>query len=270
VTVSTLITRSLERLNEDPDSPVYYTSADILAALNLAQRLYAFLTLCLEVQRQFPLTPGNQWYQLQQSFTDMIVVLRCEWQSPAVTGTDSTFGQPTVGDPLFNGQAVTTAAFSTSKLQPGALHQFAALNNAWYGTTGMPERYNVMGFGLLVFDKQPDDEYTAMVTYARMPVALVNNTDSPEIPEPDHQCLVDFAVGFPRIREGGQELQAEAPSLQGFLSAVQKRATQMRMRSLAQRYDRQPPEITMPDLSRLLRARPDLNAKKEARWTSQQ
>jgi hypothetical protein len=267
---SELQTRTLERLNEDPAAPIFYTAADTLAALNLGLRIFAFLTLCLESKRSFPLTPGNQSYQLQEQFRDMIVALRCEWYNEASTGSDSTFNVPEFGGTGFNDQAATTSTTTAPKLQPGALHQFAALDNGWYGRAGRPTRYSVVGFGLLTFDRQPDEQWTALITYARMPVSLVEDTDSPEIPEPDHETLIDFAVGFLRIREGGQELQNEAPRLQAFLSAVQKRATQVRMRSLAQRYDHQPPEIKMPDLSRVLRVRPDLQSKKGASWTSPQ
>lgn len=256
--VSDLQSRTLERLGEDPDARVFYTEDDVLAVLNLGQRIYAFLTLCLEAQRPFQLTPGNQWYALQKTFADMIVVLRCEWQNQATTGNDAIIGDPLFGGSGFNDQQVTTAIAATPKLQPGALYQFAAHDNGWYGNASMPTRYTVLGFGLLVFDRQPDDQYTALITYARMPVALVDDDDAPEIPEPDHQCLVDFAVGFLRIREGGQELQNETPSMQGFLAAVKARAAQVRARSMGQRYDHAPPEIEMPDLSRLLAARREL------------
>lgn len=207
MTTADLQTRVLERLGENPAAPVFYPGADALAALNLGQRLYAFLTLSLEVQRQFQLTAGNQWYALQRIFADMILVLRCEWKNVSPDGTDAIVGDPTFGNAGFNDQQTATAIAATPKLQPGAFHQFAALDNGWYGRAGMPTRYNAMGFGLLTFDRQPDDDYTSLITYARLPVALVNATDVPEIPEPDHQCLVDFAVGFLRVREGGQELQ---------------------------------------------------------------
>lgn len=269
MTAADIITRTLERLDQNPGAPVFYVASDALAAINLAQRIYAFLTLCLESQRPFQLTPGSQWYALQPQFTDMILILRCEWQNQATTGNDATFDATAFDGAGFNDQIVTTATTTAPKLQPGALHQFAALNSAWYGTVGMPTRYNVMGFGLLTFDRSPDQQYTALVTCARMPVPLVNLTDSPEIPEPDHNCLVDFAVGFLRIREGGQELQNEAVSMQSFLGAVKRRAVQVRMRSLAQRYDHAPPEIEMPDLSRLLKSRPDLSPnRRSASWVS--
>jgi hypothetical protein len=264
VLASDLQTRILERLGEDPAQPVFYTAADALAAINLGQRIYAFLTLSLEVQRPFQLTAGNQTCALQKQFGDMIVVLRCEWRNQSAT--DATVGAANFNIPVFNDQMVNTPPAATPKLQPGALHQFAAQDNGWYGKTGMPARYNAMGFGLLTFDRQPDADYTALVTYARMPVALVNPGDVPEIPEPDHQSLVDFGVGFLRIREGGQELANEAGSLQSFFTACKKRAIQVRMRSLAQRYDHAPSEIEMPDLSRLLKARPDLT-RQGAQWT---
>ena len=260
-----LQTRTLERLGENPAAPIFYTDADALAALNLAQRIYAFLTLCLEARRPFQVTPGNQWFALQKSFVDMILVLRCEWQNQATSGSDAIIGDPTFGGGIFNDQAVTTPTAATPKLEPGSLYQFAAQNNSWYGATGMPARYQVLGFGLLVFDLQPDSPYTAILTYARMPVALTGAADEqPEIPEPDHQSLVDFSTGFLRIREGGQELVNETPALQSFLSAVKKRAAQVRARSLAQRYDHVPPELEMPDLSRLLKSRPDLIPNRKA------
>jgi hypothetical protein len=269
MTTSDLQMRILERLGENPAAPVFYTAADALGVINLGQRIFAFLTLCLEVQRTFQLTAGNQWYALQRTFPDMILVLRCEWLNQASTGADATIGGTNFGLPNFNDQAVTTGAAATPKLQPGTLHQFAAQDNGWYGRAGMPTRYNAVGFGLLTFDRQPDADYTSLVTYARMPVELVNPTDIPEIPEPDHQSLVDLGVGFLRIREGGQELQNEANSIQSFLTAVRRRAVQVRMRSLAQRYDHAPAEIEIPDVSRLLKSRPDLAPnRKGAEWAS--
>lgn len=267
---SDLQQRTLERLNENTATPIFYPATDVLAVLNLAQRIYAFLTLCLEAQRPFQVTPGNQWVALQKTFTDMILVLRCEWQSAAATGGGSgIIGDPTFGGGIFNDQTGTVATTPTPKLEPGSLYHFAAQSNGWYGSTGLPKRYHSLGFGLVVFDLQPDNVYTALITYARMPVALVNPTDEPEIPEPDHQSLVDFSTGFLRIREGGQELANEAPALQSFLTAVKKRAAQVRARSLAQRYDHAPPEIEMPDLSRHLKIRPDvLPARKANAWIS--
>ena len=94
---------------------------------------------------------------------------------------------------------------------------------------------------LFFFELQADNPRTAILTHARIPVALVKPTDEPEIPEPDHQSLVDFSTGFLRIREGGQELANEAPALQSFLTAVKKRAAQVRARSLAQRHGADPP-----------------------------
>jgi len=263
-----LKTRTLERLGQDPAAPVFYTAMDALAALNLAQRIFAFLTLCLEVRRQFRLTPGNQWYALQKSFSDLILVLRCEWQNDATIGNDAIIGDPQFGGAGFNDQQVTTSTTTTPKLQPGTLAQFAAMDSGWYGRAGRPLRYHAIGFSLLVFDLQPDDQYTALITYARMPVALVKDSDEPEIPDSDHQCLIDFAVAWLRVREGGQELAADAPNLSLFLDAVKRRAAQVRARSLAQRYDHAPPEIEAPDLSRLLRKRPDLIPnRKENAWT---
>lgn len=268
MTTVDLKTRTLERLGEDPAAPVFYTSNDALSALNLAQRIFAFLTLCLETRSPSRLTAGNQWYALQKTLTDAILVLRCEWQNDATIGNDATVGVPAFDGAGFNDQQVTTAIADTAKLLPGTLDQFAAKDNGWYGSVGRPTRYHALGFSLLVFDLQPDDDYTALLTYARMPVALVKDTDVPEIPEPDHQCLIDFAVGWLRVREGGQELANDTPALSLFLDAVRKRAAQVRARSLAQRYDHAPPEIEMPDLSRLLKKRSDLlPGRKENAWT---
>lgn len=269
MTVSDLQTRTLERLDEDPAKPVFYTASDTLAAINLMQRIYAFLTLCLETARPVPLTPGLQWYTREQFFTDMIVILRCGLQTAGSTGNNSTIGLPEFDAVEFSDLQTVLAASLTPKLAPATFDEMAALDSSWVGRAGTPTQYNAAGFGLLVFDKAPDAAYAAYVTYARMPVPLVKGTDAPEIPEPDHQALIDGAVGFLRIREGGQELANDATGIQSFFAAVSRRADQTRTRSLGQRYDRLPPEIGKFDLSRLLRKRPDLN-RKDLAWTSPQ
>lgn len=269
MTTADLQARVFERLNEDANAPIFYTAADTLAALNLMQRIYAFLTLCLESTRPLQLTPGTQWYTRSQMFSDMIVILRCGIQISGSTGSDAIINQTLFDGNEFNEEQIALAAAASPKLAPATFDEMASLDNGWIGRSGLPTQYDSSGFGLLVFDRSPDQAYMAFLTYARMPVALVNPTDAPEIPEPDHQALIDGAVGFLRIREGGQELANDAPAFGSFMSAVARRADQVRARSLAQRYDRVPIEIAKFDISRLLNARPDLKRRNPA-WTSQQ
>jgi hypothetical protein len=59
VRLTDLQTRVLERLDEDPSHPAYYTRQEVTAALNWAQRLYVLITLCNETTAPFQLQPGR-------------------------------------------------------------------------------------------------------------------------------------------------------------------------------------------------------------------
>lgn len=73
---SELQTRALRLLDEDTTTPSFYTADEVLAAINVAHRAFAFLTLCLEAVFLMPLTAGQRYYRMLQILADYILPLR--------------------------------------------------------------------------------------------------------------------------------------------------------------------------------------------------
>lgn len=262
-----LITRTLTRVGEDPLAPAFYGRAAALGALNLAQRLYCLITLCLEATRPFDLTPGRYWYHALAEWPDWIAPLRVRLEL-APTTVDAEFDAVKHDEATFDEHAGAAAiAGSKTKLRPCRISELAARDSAWMATLGQPERYTCLGADLLVFYKNPDALYRTLITYARAPIMLVNDDDVPEIPEPDHSALPDGAATLLRLSEGGQELAASMEGFGRFLATAKQRAAAVRMRNMAQRYDKLPMELERVDLSRLLNLRRDLPPfRKEVPW----
>ena len=75
MTVTELTTRTRQRLDVAAATPGYWTDAEILTALNEAQRLWALLTLSLEARGTLALTPEN-FYRLLTPFPSFLIPLR--------------------------------------------------------------------------------------------------------------------------------------------------------------------------------------------------
>lgn len=215
-----LKTRIFERLGENLAAPVFYTASEVTAAVNHAQQLFAFLTLCVEGTQTLLLNQGEAWYT---SDFGHIVLLKC-------SRTDGT------------------------KVKPSRLADLDALDPDWQkATQGPPERYAQLGARLLAVYPPSSAAQSMVVNYAASPALLSGDSDVPQIPEEDHPALVDFAVPLLRCKEGADQLQKELPRLDEFLKAAAKRATVVKARNLAQRYDVVPVEISRIDKSKLLR-----------------
>jgi hypothetical protein len=75
---------------------------------------------------------------------------------------------------------------------------------------------------------------------------------TPDIPEEDHDCLVDYGYAYLRVKDGGTAIQQCQERLKRFLETVKKRADFVRARAQAAKYDRLPAELTLEDVSRLV------------------
>lgn len=194
-----------ERL-DDPDH-VYYTRAQIVHAVNVAQRLFCFLTLCLERSATFSLTNGQHFYTISDQISDWLVPLR----------------------------AVHTGG---NRLRPDTFHNLDLRVSGWRSAAGNPTRYVVAGFGLLALDRSPSSgSHTLSLTYAAEPAALVADGDVPEIPGEQQTHLTDGAYWILRLQEGGSELQAAQPFLNRYLDAAQHYGEFVRAKAKAQQYD---------------------------------
>ena len=225
MTLATMRTVVLQRLDEDPTNPATFTTAEATAALNEAQMLFVLLTLCLEKSAPWTLANATPFSDILAVFTDWILPLR-----------------------------ITVAG---AKVRPARLTDLDALNSNWQAATGPAvTRYAQLGFSLLV--AYPPVGGTLQVVYACAPAPLVNDADVPAIPVLYHQALVDYATYRLREKQGGSEFQDAIKHLSDFLEAAKKMGAFVRARSLAQRYDKLPIELERIDLSRLLKLRKDL------------
>lgn len=220
MTHAQLKTRTFERLDEPTDGSGYHSGIDITAGLNWAQRFFVVLTLCLEKSAAFTLTGGATWFKVRTVLTDWLMPLRLE--------------------------------VSNAKIRPARLSELDALAASWQATAGTPERYSLQGLDLLAIYKQPAGDTAASWTYARTPTTLSAPTDTPEIPAEYQPLLVDGAILYCRLKEGGQELEKVLPGLKRFLDGAARLGKYGRQRSLDLRYDRLPAEIERFDVSRML------------------
>lgn len=271
MTLSDIRGRVCARLEWDPNDSTAKTLATF--AINEGQRLFAFLTLSLEAQRPFVLTPGkNQYRMLDEGWADWLVPLRVRISNDTDAGADMILDSQEADTAMLNEQASPgLTVTSNPKLRAASIYEMAAQDDAWLNTTGTPTEYDVIGWDLLLLNKQPTIVgQKLLITFARSSVALVNDGDVPEIHNADHECLIDFGEWRLRANEGGQELASATPRLKSYLDNAKMRANQVRARSLGQRYDRQPFELESFDYSKLLKTRPDLPPyRKENRWTGQ-
>ncbi len=217
-----LQTRTIERLDE-AGTPVYWTLAEVKEALNKATRFFALLTLCVERSAAFNLTAATAFYTVSAQLSDFLVPLR-----------------------------VTTSA--GVRLLPYTLHQLNLESDTWRATAGTPSKYAQAGYDLLAISGQPAGAGTSLlIRYAASPATLTGNADEPEIPEEQRPCLIDYALYWLRLKEGGQELAKTLPHLGAFLDVAQKHAAFVRAKSKGQLYDNVPFDLQSFDRGRLMK-----------------
>lgn len=203
-------------LGESRTAPVFYTFPEIEAALNQAQRLFAFLTLCIE--RSVSLALESSVFFGSQLPSDWVLPLRIK---------DTTLA----------------AAPSNAKVHPARLEDFIAENLWWQYDVGLPKRYAVLGSsGLVIFPAAAAPGGSVRVRYAAMPVLMDSDGDIPEIPAEYHNTLADWAVVRLRCKEGGQEFMKEMARSQHFFEDAKKLALWTRSRYLGLGYDTVPSE----------------------------
>lgn len=204
----------------DDTGLVYYTAAEVIHAVNVGQRLFAFLTLCVERTVNFNLANATTWYAINAQLADFLVPLRT----------------------YYNGV----------RLRPDTPHTLDARDSSWRATAGTPTRYGTLGFNLLFLTPQlaVGVGQHLSLTYAATPAELANDGDSPEIPADHHIDLIDFSIYWLRLKEGGQEGANAVQYLQRFLQAAQKYSSFTRARGRAQNYDVAPLDLTTIDMAR--------------------
>lgn len=230
--LGTMATLVSQRLNEGASGPTYYPKAEIVSALNEAQRFFVLLTLGLEVTLPWTIpaaSPSSQntWFNMLSIFPDWIVPLR-----------------------------ITNLA--GQKIRPARMDDLGSLDSQWPISVGTPTRYVFRGVDLIGIYKQPARATAVNVTYARGPVDLVNDSDIPEIPEEYHSHLVGYGIYRCRQVEGAAEFEKSLSYFNGFLDGATHYGDYVRSRNLGSRYDIVPFELQKFDRSLLLKLRKDL------------
>lgn len=225
MTAAQLTQRLLEQVGEivqPGEIPTYYNSTAALDALNVAQRLFCLLTLCLETTGTLVVSSSTNWYKALTTFNDWLTPLRIRRESDGV------------------------------KLEPARLSDLDALDPAWQAATGTVERYACLGFDLIATYRKPASGTVNLTcTYAKSPAVMTSG--SPEIPEEYHACLVDGALPILRAMEGAQELAKVLDRFDRFMAAAAKLGAYVRQRNLGLRYDRVPFELETFDRSKLVK-----------------
>jgi hypothetical protein len=80
-----------------------------------------------------------------------------------------------------------------------------------------------------------------LLVVAREPFVISAFLDEPEIPGEQHIHLVDFAIAYLRLKEGGQEMANAMQHLKRFLDAAEKFNKFSAARTQGQVYDKVPP-----------------------------
>jgi len=227
LTLAQMQTRVSERLAEGGTGPVYYPAAEIIGALNEADRLFVLLTLGLERTTTWTVTAATTFFHMLSVFPDWIVPLRIR----TATG---------------------------AKVRPARLEDLTSLDPGWLSRPRAPLRYAALGADLVAIYPQPAAGATLTVTYARGPVTMVSAADVPETPAEYHPLYVDYGVNRLRQVEGGQEFQKSLPGLGSFMEGAGRYATYVRARNLGGRYDKVPFELELFDRSAMLGLRKDV------------
>lgn len=219
MTTGELKERTYKRLDEDAGDPAYFTPTEVLNAINAGLRALALLTLCIERTANFTISAATCWHTILDQFSDCIRIFRVRK--------------------------------GATRIQPTTFHEQDCYSAAWEATAGAIAGYLTIGCNLLAVTPQPAGGDTLSITYAACPAALVSDSDVPEVPEEYHQDLVDFAIFYLRLKEGGLELKNAWANLLSFYDAASKLAIYVRARCQAQDYDIVPPfDIAARDRSR--------------------
>jgi len=217
--VADLVARIYERLD---DNGTYYTEPEVLHALDIIQRLFAWLTMCVEHRASFSLIGGQTFYSIRSELSDFWAPLRVSLQS--------------------NG----------ARLLPMTLDDLDKLDEGWQSTPGTARYYCTMGVDFMAIYPQPAIGTSLHFTYAAEPLSITSLQSAFDVPSDQLPLLVDGAIWWLRLKEGGAESQATLEGFGRFVQGAKKYREYVQARSQAQLYDSAPVELTHFDLSRFM------------------
>lgn len=216
MTFGELKTEVLREAGENPALPRFWTATEAGNAINRAQSVAAWLTLCFEADGTLAHPGGFTAVAPGATFADWILPLRVR-----VSGL---------------------------RLMPGSFEQFRAENPLWPSLPSGVARYAMEGWNQMWVYPRPAAAITLEVRRARSPIVMTLDANVPELAGEYHGALVDYAVFALRAKEGASEFAKVLPRLRRFLEAMASLAGQVRRRAIAQNYDVLPSESFVESL----------------------
>lgn len=230
---------------------VPYTDAQINAALNEAQSLFAFLTLCVQRSVEIVLTPERPVWNIAADVTDWLVPLRVRCRRYQLPQGLALWNQPLFDETLWN-EGAGEITITETRVRPVTLSQLEAEWGNWRALRGNTvARYGCQGFDYFFISPAPTDGNTKLsITYAAQAQQMTSDADVSEVPAEDDSALVSGALALLPLAYGGSELAQFDGEWTLFLTTAQKRAAYVRARSRSLEYDTIPTEIRLADVSR--------------------
>ncbi len=197
----------------------YIADSTFTRAINRAQAIFAFLTLCYEKSSVLTFTPNEPSLEFIADIPDFIAPLKLSQ-----------------GGRMLNQQS---------------LQQIAARNNQWTGFPDMPKYYCLVASNLLAIAPPPSSVTVAQVAivYAAMPLDGALDL----IPSEDHDAIAQGSAAIIRqLILGGQFGPGAEEDLDGYWMAIKRRTDYVMNRNKTARYDTMPAGVTKEGLKALL------------------
>lgn len=165
MTRSELRTRILDALNEDADSPVFWSTAQIDTIIDEASEVMAEEAQSIRRSAFISREPGKLFYSTRGIADDVMAIYR-------VWATD------------LNRRLVAVSA-----------GQLDDQNETWQSVTGDPEYWFPLSWDLFGIYPHPSSGGGILrIDYFGWPRTLMDDDDEPEFREPDHDGLVLYGV----------------------------------------------------------------------------
>lgn len=158
--------REVRRRLAEHGTPVFWTDADVSAALNAGEMELADATEWNEQHVTVPLTTDRTYYDLRSVIGDNFLAIR----------------------PNFDTQ-------TNRWLLPSSVREMDARDRRWEMGTGEPQRFFTRGlFWLGLWPTPQADLGTFKQYYVGLPDPMVDDDDEPGFPDTWHYACVDFAL----------------------------------------------------------------------------
>jgi hypothetical protein len=161
MTLDEIQTRILEAINDNPDSPVFFTAAQLKDLVNEANEVLCEDTLAVKRTAIVPLRPGMRFVYTPSIAPDIMAPTRIWNQS------------------------------NSRKMTCFSMEELDALQERWSVSTGIPEVWFPLSWDCFGIYPTPVSAGGVLkVEYVAWPRELMDDEDRPELPEATHDALV--------------------------------------------------------------------------------